>query len=65
MRRRRAYRAVRAANRYLSRPTRQHVVHACVFAGICTAAALDHFLGMKDIALWVSLAANGLWVFHG
>lgn len=56
-------RLARAA-RYLARPTRQHVVHAGVFLGICAAAALDRY-GLKDHALALSLVANALWVFHG
>lgn len=61
---RRAGRALRVATTYAQRPTRQHVVHAVIFAGICASTVLAH-TGLQDAALWLSLAVNGIWVFHG
>lgn len=43
---------------------RQQVVHAGVFAGICVASYLQ-VKGYHDAALYVSLSANGVWIFHG
>lgn len=63
-RRARRTRALRVATNYAQRPTRHHVVHAVIFAGICASTVLAH-AGMPDAALWLSLAVNGVWVFHG
>jgi hypothetical protein len=43
---------------------RQRLVHAGVFVGICVATYLQYH-DMHEAAVWVSLGANGVWVFHG
>lgn len=60
MRRTRRSRAVRAANK----PLREHLVHVGIFAAIC-ASSLCAYTGLHEVALALSLGANGVWVFHG
>lgn len=60
MSRARRARALRAA----SRPLREHLVHVGIFAAIC-ASSLCAYTGLNEVALALSLAANGVWVFHG
>lgn len=49
----------------LSRRQKRKLVHHAVFLGLCAASAIDYYLEMRGIAVGMSVAVNGLWVFYG